>query len=142
MYFWENSGSHVMVQYSLNQSYLSILISIQLVSQISLPVCQFVCLYLLPFLKMMDFWGIAEVVTSIKKITRAVHPLGWRILSYFCPVLFLLTFLFFLRTALLKVWRTVRGVTLIVTTHKKNCWIRLSSGADFGLFLGSIWCMF
>ena len=45
LYFWENPGSHVMVQYSLSQSYLSILISIQLVNQISLPVCQFVRFY-------------------------------------------------------------------------------------------------
>ena len=44
LYVWENFVSQVIAQISLNQSYLSILTSVELVSQISLSVSQFACL--------------------------------------------------------------------------------------------------
>ena len=55
LYVWENSGSQVITQNVLNQSYMSILTSVELVNQISLSVCRFVylsvSLYVPPFLE-------------------------------------------------------------------------------------------
>ena len=135
LYVWENANSEVMTKNYISQSCLSVLTSVEIISQICLFVGLCVCLFLCVFHHFLrndwiffsktlsiDFWGIAEVVTTIKKI----HTCGLFLLifvGYF-------TLLFFLRTLynfLPKFYRNVLGITLMVTTHTKKiaAWLSL-----------------
>ena len=128
LYVWENANSEVMTKNYISQSCLSVLTSVEIISQICLFVGLCVCLFLCVFHHFLrndwiffsktlsiDFWGIAEVVTTIKKIHTC-----WLFLLIFVGYF---TLLFFLRTLynfLLKFYRNVLGITLMVTTHTKK----------------------
>ena len=128
LYVWENANSEVMTKNYISQSCLSVLTSVEIISQICLFVGLCVCLFLCVFHHFLrndwiffsktlsiDFWGIAEVVTTIKKIHTC-----WLFLLLFVGYF---TLLFFLRTLynfLLKFYRNVLGITLMVTTHTKK----------------------
>ena len=131
-----------MAQNSLNQSYLSILTSVELVSQICLIVGLYVYLFLCMFhhlLRMtkyffsetlhMDFWVIAEVVTVIKRIHTC-----WGIFAHFCVFV---TFFLFLRTVkhflfLVLLWWSLR---------QKNHIMVLSAVSHFGVIWGSFYVL-
>ena len=135
LYVWENANSEVMTKNYISQSCLSVLTSVEIISQICLFVGLCVCLFLCVFHHFLrndwiffsktlsiDFWGIAEVVTTIKKIHTC-----WLFLLIFVGYF---TLLFFLRTLynfLLKFYRNVLGITLMVTTHTKKiaAWLSL-----------------
>ena len=128
LYVWENANSEVMTKNYISQSCLSVLTSVEIISQICLFVGLCVCLFLCVFHHFLrndwiffsktlsiDFWGIAEVVTTIKKIHTC-----WLFLLIFVGYF---TLLFFLRTLynfLPKFYRNVLGITLMVTTHTKK----------------------
>lgn len=135
LYVWENANSEVMTKNYISQSCLSVLTSVEIISQICLFVGLCVCLFLCVFHHFLrndwiffsktlsiDFWGIAEVVTTIKKIHTC-----WLVLLIFVGYF---TLLFFLRTLynfLLKFYRNVLGITLMVITHTKKiaAWLSL-----------------
>ena len=135
LYVWENANSEVMTKNYISQSCLSVLTSVEIISQICLFVGLCVCLFLCVFHHFLrndwiffsktlsiDFWGIAEVVTTIKKIHTC-----WLFLLIFVGYF---TLLFFLRTLynfLLKFYRNVLGITLMVTTHTRKiaAWLSL-----------------
>ena len=135
LYVWENANSEVMTKNYISQSCLSVLTSVEIISQICLFVGLCVCLFLCVFHHFLrndwiffsktlsiDFWGIAEVVTTIKKIHTC-----WLFLLIFVGYF---TLLFFLRTLynfLPKFYRNVLGITLMVTTHTKKiaAWLSL-----------------
>ena len=135
LYVWENANSEVMTKNYISQSCLSVLTSVEIISQICLFVGLCVCLFLCVFHHFLrndwiffsktlsiDFWGIAEVVTTIKKIHTC-----WSFLLIFVGYF---TLLFFLRTLynfLPKFYRNVLGITLMVTTHTKKiaAWLSL-----------------
>ena len=128
LYVWENANSEVITKNYISQSCLSVLTSVEIISQICLFVGLCVCLFLCVFHHFLrndwiffsktlsiDFWGIAEVVTTIKKIHTC-----WLFLLIFVGYF---TLLFFLRTLynfLPKFYRNVLGITLMVTTHTKK----------------------
>lgn len=129
----------------ISQSCLSVLTSVEIISQICLFVGLCVCLFLCVFHHFLrndwiffsktlsiDFWGIAEVVTTIKKIHTC-----WLFLLIFVGYF---TLLFFLRTLynfLLKFYRNVLGITLMVTTLK-NIFVQ-SVPFCWGSFCGILW---
>ena len=135
LYVWENANSEVMTKNYISQSCLSVLTSVEIISQICLFVGLCVCLFLCVFHHFLrndwiffsktlsiDFWGIAEVVTTINKIHTC-----WLFLLIFVGYF---TLLFFLRTLynfLPKFYRNVLGITLMVTTHTKKiaAWLSL-----------------
>ena len=135
LYVWENANSEVMTKNYISQSCLSVLTSVEIISQICLFVGLCVCLFLCVFHHFLrndwiffsktlsiDFWGSAEVVTTIKKIHTC-----WLFLLIFVGYF---TLLFFLRTLynfLPKFYRNVLGITLMVTTHTKKiaAWLSL-----------------
>ena len=73
--FWKNSGSQVLTKSSLNQSYLSILTSVELVSQVKLSVsfCLFVCLSVCmfhPLLRMKELLFLKLWICTFEALMR------------------------------------------------------------------------
>ena len=112
LYVWENSGSQVITQNALSQSYMSILTSVELVNQISLSVCRFVylsvSLYVPPFLENNWLFFVELCIWTFETFMRwsqtwkhlSPTPGEGKILGYFCPFLYIifLVFVFYLRT--------------------------------------------
>ena len=146
-----------MAQNSLSQSYLSILTSVELVSQIklSVSVCLFVCLSVYMFyhfLRMteyffseslhMDLWNIPEVVTNVKN-RHLSSTSGGGILGYFCPFWGFFYIHLFLKNGLYNTfsWDFVEMILVLIwwslqpkkSQHDTLC---------MGVILGYFWAYF
>ena len=145
-----------MAQNSLSQSYLSILTSVELVSQIklSVSVCLFVCLSVYMFyhfLRMteyffseslhMDLWNIPEVVTNVKN-RHLSSTSGGGILGYFCPFWGFFYIHLFLKNGLYNTfsWDFVEMILVLIwwSLQPKNPSMTLSAWVSFWVIFGLI----